>query len=692
MANSSCFLGTSDLTWFVFPGKTLDLRAIKPNTPEGILYFRSKETQLKSAISSTAIQTDVCTVRDAKYQGLVLDPSTYHQDQIHVYHVAKEFGPATMGGLGMVVTALAVAQQKEGQTVNVVLPYYSFLKDQEGIDIQYHTTLSLDIRDELRGFQQVRFVVHSFQYSEAYDEHALAPVTVWLIGPGDVGPFDKAFDVKDAREIYFKPKAIPSEWNDLFFCKAAATFLRSQNVRSLGIGLSTAYPVDVIHLHGATNALVMHYLQQTHRSRHNIEKQPALIYTLHDYFAEFMYSNKEESINKFVDGIHFGNGTTDSSSHRADISKYYHNGLLFTSSLGIDSAHASTFVSKTMARDIVEGRLDFHQKELVFDSILDQAKKNLFIGITNGIDIRRLNPWTNLQLCQDRLTFPSVAHNDYATKLASGDEGACNGTLASNALPNPTVRSAKEAAKRHLISQGFLAEEDVHRPLVLFIGRFQYNKGLEFFATASSAINDGNGKFVIMGQPNDYPIEAVNELRSQFNGTVEVISDTQGQHNWGIYLRAAADFLLVPSLTESFGLVAAEGLLFGSIVITSGVGGLPEFLAEKPLDSSARQQNQLERSSLPERPPTNMQKYQYNSYFFDPFASDAHAQLSEVIENALRDWRGFKLNPMQHEAFLIKLLESALAMSWDRRGGPVAEYRELYKIALSLSRSPHISS
>ncbi|KAF9945297.1 hypothetical protein BGZ70_003906 [Mortierella alpina] len=256
------------------------------------------------------------TFRDVKYQGLTLDSSTDHQDQIHVYHIAKEFGPASMGGLGMVVTALAVAQQQEQHTVNVVMPHYSFLDEERDIDVAYHITLSIDIRDELQELRQVRFQVHSFQYFEAYDEQALNPVTVWLIGPGDVQPFDRAFNVDDARKIYFQPKALPSEWRDLFFSKAAATFLRSQSqtTRSSEAGLWRPHTVDVIHLHGATNALILHYLQPTHWSRHSTELQPALIYTLHDYLEELLYSNGMESFNKFDDGVCYDNGSTNSSS------------------------------------------------------------------------------------------------------------------------------------------------------------------------------------------------------------------------------------------------------------------------------------------------------------------------------------------------------------------------------------------
>ncbi|KAF9559553.1 hypothetical protein EC968_006540, partial [Mortierella alpina] len=672
----------------------LSFRGNESNTSENISFLSYKQ-QLENAIeketNAAAIHTNTRIYRTVKYQGLVLNSSTHYQDQIHVYHVAKEFGPASMGGLGMVVTALAVAQQQERHAVNVVLPYYSFLDEQQDIDITYHTTLSIDVRNDLQEFQQVHYKVYSFQYSEDYDEHALSPVTVWLIGPGDVQPFDEVFSVEDARKIYFSPKALPSEWRDLFFCKAVATFLWSQKIQSQGADVWTPHPVDVVHLHGATNALVLHFLQQTHRGRLNSERLPALIYTLHDYLEELLYSNELESFSKFDDGVCYdaGSRNNSSSSRVADISNYYRedHGRLFTSSLGIDSAHASTFVSKTMTKDIVEGRLDFYLKELVLDSILDRAEKNLFIGITNGIDIKRLNPWTSPELCHNQLAFPSVAYDGISctVKYSLGGKKSYNGAPAKIAAPLPTIRSAKEAAKRYLISEGFLAEQDLHRPLILFIGRFQYNKGLEFFKTASSAISSGAGKFVIMGQPNSYPIEEMSELKSQFGGTVEVIFDSQGQRHWGIYLRAAADFLFVPSLTESFGLVAAEGLLFGSTVISSGVGGLAEFLVDKPLDGRAGQQHQLD-SSLARHPTTNVQNINHNSYFFDAFASDAHSQLSTAINHALRDWRDFQHNPILHEAYLTKLLESALAMRWDRPNGPVAEYRALYRIAMNLSR------
>ncbi|KAF9333161.1 hypothetical protein BG006_003931 [Podila minutissima] len=664
-----------------------------PSANSTASYNKKIRSIVEKEFGPSSVHKDSRVFRKVEYQGLTLNSTTY-QDHIEVYHVAKEFGPASMGGLGMVVTALAVAQQMAGlQTVNIVLPYYSFLDNTRGIDIKFHMALPINIRNEQDVQQLIRFNVHTFQYIETYDKGVTMPVTVWLIGPGDTHPFDRAFEVDDARKIYVEPKVLSGEWKDLFFSKATAAFLRHQNtIRSTPhSGHSAATPI-VVHLHGATNALVIHYLQQSTRNRRPAEKQPALVYTLHDYLDELLYSTTTESLQKFMDSnIYSYDDALDMDLQWESISTYNHDRRIFTSSLGIDLAHVSTFVSKAMTKDIVEGRLDFYLKELILDSILVQAEKNRFIGVTNGINLSRLNPWM-ADLRRHQLDFPAMesAQDGHTTSFALGDVQGQQGSEqrhGSKQFGNPTIRSAKDAAKRHLHQKGFLTAQDLHKPLVLFIGRFQYNKGLEFFRTASSAIRNGGGKLVIMGQPNSYPIESIHALESRFSDTVRVISDAKAQREWGSYLRTAADFLFVPSLTESFGLVAAEGLLFGSTVISSAVGGLSEFLIDRgSVDVATKQikyDQDMQRLRSKQCTVGALQKEQHNSYFFNAFALDAHSQLSRAIDDALQDWRILRSTPIEHEKFLTTLVARALSMAWDRPDGPVAEYRAVYEIALT---------
>ncbi|KAF9086541.1 hypothetical protein BGX29_001347, partial [Mortierella sp. GBA35] len=553
------------------------------------------------------IQIDSRDFRKVEYQGLALDPTAAYKKQIQVYHVTKEFGPATMGGLGMVVTALAAAQQKSRtQKVNVVMPYYSMLNKIPGIGIKLFTPLPLEIKDNRGRTQHMVFTVHKFKFAVPQkpsdfeeDKRSITPVTVWLIGPGDIYPFDRAFQSKNPQDIYSSPSGLPAEWKDLYFSKAVATFIQHQN-KNDDISLfatAVARMIDVVHVHGATNALVLHYLQQSIDKGAMGEEPPALIYTLHDYLDELQYSNEIVNVQKFMDKrVHSEDDEEDMFLQMDGISPYCHGHRMFTSAMGIDLADAVTFVSKSMAKDIVEGRLDFYLKELVLGSVLNQAEKNLFIGITNGVDFGKLNPWTMPALRENDLAFPSnefVGQEEQellaleSARVADNEQAVAPAVLGSSHL---TIRSAKEAAKHFLYTKGLLMEQDLNRPLVLFVGRFQYNKGLEFLTTASTAIKERGGRFVIMGQPNNFPLRSINNLERLFKGTVTVITDAKTQDDWGVYWRTAADFLLVPSLTESFGLVAAEGLLFGSTVISSGVGGLSEFLVDRPNANDKRQQ------------------------------------------------------------------------------------------------------
>ncbi|KAI1318672.1 hypothetical protein EDD11_005965 [Mortierella claussenii] len=646
------------------------------------------------------IQIDSRDFRKVEYQGLVVDTGAIYKKQIQVYHVTKEFGHASMGGLGMVVTALASAQQKaRSQKVNVVMPHYSMLDNIPGLEIKLAVTLPIDVKDSHGRTQNLVFSVHKIKFAVPSkpsdfesDRRPINPVTVWLIGPGSVYPFDRAFQTKSVREIYSSPSGLPGEWKDLFFSKAVATFIQHQN-KNNDISLFAAAAtraIDVVHVHGATNALVLHYLQQSIDKGTMGEEPPALIYTLHDYLDELQYSNEIINVKKFMDNrVHSEDDEEDMFLQMDGISPYCQGHRMFTSAMGIDLADAVTFVSKTMAKDIVEGRLDFYLKELVLGSILNQAEKNLFVGITNGVDFGKLNPWTMPELREHQLAFPAnEAMGVQEGEPAPGLEG--DGSAIVTASPHPTVRSAKEAAKHYLYTKGLLTEQDLDRPLVLYIGRFQYNKGLEYFATASSVIRERGGKFVIMGQPNNFPIDSINNLERLFKGTVKVISDSKTQEAWGIYYRAAADFLLVPSLTESFGLVAAEGLLFGSAIISSGAGGLSEFLVDRPNPNDIRQQQELEDSKLEMKYiPLDQQVAEvpraerFNSYLFDAFATDSHAQLGAAIHEGLSEWKRFQRMPVEHEKFLARLVNSALSMGWNRAGGPVDQYRALYEIALN---------
>lgn len=116
------------------------------------------------------------------------------------------------------------------------------------------------------------------------------------------------------------------------------------------------------------------------------------------------------------------------------------------------------------------------------------------------------------------------------------------------------------------------------RPVILFVGRIQPLKGLSVAvaALAESAVSDA--QLLVVGGPSG-PDGADEFERTQRLAADLGVSDRirlvppQPHHRLSTYYRAA-DVVVVPSRSESFGLVALEAAACGIPVVASAVGGL----------------------------------------------------------------------------------------------------------------------
>ncbi|ORZ22371.1 hypothetical protein BCR42DRAFT_406048 [Absidia repens] len=758
-----------------------------------------------------------------KYQPLnsTAFPSNW-RNGTSVYHITKEFGPATMGGMGMILTALATEQQRTGQLdVNVVLPYYSYLKHKrKGDEFHRVADLVMYIQDKQQRVPVTNTNSNNFPFpfsssssstsstssktsayisasasSSSSSSSSISPssdsqsslsckpkpflgsiiseneqtrpssapswvslefrvtkwnyvitspppavnqttwyiddhgnnqtlpagtqrppfkheqLTVYLIGPGNRTPFSMAFRARNPVGIYSSPKGLPQEWKDQYFLKAAATFLSFQasaasHDQSLFAPTSdfvSPSGVDVVHIHGATNAYLAHYLQDSTLWNTALPK-PSLVYTMHDYLDELQYTNTVTNVHKFdprppddldisdgcIDDFSFGTGAssiepTDNINQRnaksTPIVPTIHGNRMFMSSLAIDLANVVTFVSQTMAIDMVEGRMDFYLKELVMENILRKAQRGLFFGVSNGVDYRHAHPFESKRLAKAKLAFPTFAWQQLTQQQQQqqqqpSNEQAQDGQqqrfILSNNVARDYVSAQKDRAKRWLIRKKFLRDTDKHRQIVLFVGRFQYNKGLASFDRAIQAFIEHNMILVIIGQPNNYPLDRVKQWQLDYPGFVYVLTTAQEQKSWLMYVRAAADLVFVPSVTESFGLVAAEGMVFGAPVLSTGVGGLKEFLVDRPNisrdDPAAQYINQ----------------HPYNAYLYqlDPHGKDGGGDsnldatddgihsLEKAVEDAARDYSYLSKRRSERELFVLHMIDSAMALGWRRRPGP----------------------
>jgi len=125
-----------------------------------------------------------------------------------------------------------------------------------------------------------------------------------------------------------------------------------------------------------------------------------------------------------------------------------------------------------------------------------------------------------------------------------------------------------------------LAVDDV--PTVLFVGRIQALKGIDVATEAFEMVTEAipPAQMLILGGPSGPNGEAEAEaIRASVAGLNVSFSDPQPHHSLTQYYRAA-DVLLFPSRSESFGLVAVEAQSCATPVVAARVGGLTHAVSD----------------------------------------------------------------------------------------------------------------
>ena len=115
-------------------------------------------------------------------------------------------------------------------------------------------------------------------------------------------------------------------------------------------------------------------------------------------------------------------------------------------------------------------------------------------------------------------------------------------------------------------------------PILLFVGRIQPLKGLDVAVRALAELNRADAQLVVVGGvsgmdglPELSRVQAIIE-EHKLGGRVHFY-EPQPHHLLSTFYRAA-DVVLVPSRSESFGLVALEAAACGIPVVATAVGGL----------------------------------------------------------------------------------------------------------------------
>ena len=119
---------------------------------------------------------------------------------------------------------------------------------------------------------------------------------------------------------------------------------------------------------------------------------------------------------------------------------------------------------------------------------------------------------------------------------------------------------------------------DANVPVLLFVGRIQPLKGPDMAVRALAELKRPDALLLIVGgasgDEGDREVHALRTLIDELGVTNQVrFIEPQPHHILSTYYRAA-DVVVVPSRSESFGLVALEASACGIPVVASAVGGL----------------------------------------------------------------------------------------------------------------------
>lgn len=118
-----------------------------------------------------------------------------------------------------------------------------------------------------------------------------------------------------------------------------------------------------------------------------------------------------------------------------------------------------------------------------------------------------------------------------------------------------------------------------NRILAAVIGRLDPRKGQEIFLRAAGILA-GQGKhdfrFAVIGHPEPGEMENLESLASEVG--ISKVLHLENARGDIPEVMASLDMLVVPSYEEAFGLVAAEGMLAGVLVIGAAAGALPEII------------------------------------------------------------------------------------------------------------------
>lgn len=182
---------------------------------------------------------------------------------------------------------------------------------------------------------------------------------------------------------------------------------------------------------------------------------------------------------------------------------------------------------------------------------------------------RRAQAEAQVIACSDAVTASCVAEANWLQRLYGTPPERISYVVpgVEHAIFSPGTQSAAREA---------VGLED--KPTVLFVGRIQPLKGVAVAVEAFGRMQNKDAQLVIVGGPSgregEQEMALVKQAIAKYGLEDRVRFEKPVPHHLLSSWYRAADICIVPSRSESFGLVALEAAACGTPVVASSVGGL----------------------------------------------------------------------------------------------------------------------
>jgi D-inositol-3-phosphate glycosyltransferase len=182
---------------------------------------------------------------------------------------------------------------------------------------------------------------------------------------------------------------------------------------------------------------------------------------------------------------------------------------------------------------------------------------------------RRIQAESDVIKCSEVITANSVAEAHQLQRLYGAPAERIE--IVTPGVEHALFSPGDQRGARHALGLG-------RGPVLMFVGRIQPLKGVDVAVQAFAALDRPDATLLIIGGASGSEgateVERITALMDRLRVRQQVrLVDPQPHHRLGTYYRAA-DVVLAPSRSESFGLVALEAAACGTPVVASAVGGL----------------------------------------------------------------------------------------------------------------------